>query len=151
MRMLATLDEYKSIAFSLNKTIIQCFVFMRGNNTSVWNHSKLNNGVVLFWCYQIWKVLYFWIFKKRKVINFLLNNKTQQTKPYQFFFLKPEAVFVKAKIFSLFGVPYFSLNDIQNNFEIVYINAQSDRIFKIGKSVILHLVFWFTVAKIFLF
>lgn len=35
MRMLATLDEYKSIVFSLNTTIIQCFVFMKGNNIIV--------------------------------------------------------------------------------------------------------------------
>lgn len=41
----------------------------------------------------------FLIFKKRKFINFLLNNKTQQTKADHFFFLKLEAVFVKTEIF----------------------------------------------------
>lgn len=41
MRMVATLEEYKSVAFSLNKTLIQCFVFMKGNNTSVLNYTKL--------------------------------------------------------------------------------------------------------------
>lgn len=42
MRMVAALEEYKSVAFSLNKTIIQCFIFMKGNNTSMLNYSKLN-------------------------------------------------------------------------------------------------------------
>lgn len=69
----------------------------------------------------------FLIFKKRKI-----KTPNKQKNQMQLF-SEPEAASIKAKIFSLFGVHYFSLNETQKNFKLVDINAQSHRIVLIGK------------------